>query len=94
MATKIDNDPGAERLAGETGSRTARDQGRLIFPGVADERLDVFFVARDNNAERLDLEQGRIGAIQNARQVVEEEFPLDDSFEVVVNTFAQRGVQR
>jgi len=57
MTTEIDDDTCAERFAGKTAPRASRDQGRLIFPGVADERLDVFFVARNDDAERLDLEQ-------------------------------------
>ena len=79
--------PGAERFTGEAGAGAARGERGLVLAGVADEGVHVVFVARHDDAERLDLEQRGVGAVEGARDVVEEEFPFDDPFQVVANAF-------
>ena len=94
MSAEIDDEAGAERFAGQAGAGAAGDQGSLVLAGVADQGLHVLLVARHDDAERLDLEDRGVGAVQVARQVVEEEFAFDDAFEVVADAFALCGVHR
>src|SRR5205807_2368017 len=92
VPAEIDDQAGAERLAGDAAAGAARDQRDAALAGVADQGAHVVFVARRDGAERLDLKDAGVGAVEGAREVVEEEVPLDESLEVVANALALRLV--
>ena len=88
MPAEVDDQARAERFAGHAGAGPARAQRHLVLRRIADQRLHVLLVARHDHAQRPDLEDAGVGAVQGTRQVVEEEFPLDDPLEVVADVLA------
>jgi hypothetical protein len=59
---------------------------------VTHQGLHILFVTGDDDAERLDLENAGVGAIESTRQLIKEEFALDEALQIVLNTFAWRCV--
>ena len=92
MLTEIDDQARAQGLAGHAAAATAWHQGKVILPRVADYRLHVLLVERHHDAHGLDLENAGIGAVQHAREVIEEKLPLDESLEVFTDPLILRPV--
>jgi hypothetical protein len=88
MLAEVHDQPGAEGLAGHAGAGPAWDQGNLVLAGVTYEGAYVIFVARHGNAQRPDLEDAGVGAVQGASQLIEEELPLDETAKVVADALA------
>jgi hypothetical protein len=88
MATQVDDDAGAERFTGHAGTGSPRDQSNLVLRRVANHRLHIFFIAGNDHAKRLDLENAGIGAVQSPRQLIEEKLPFDQTFQIVLDVFA------
>ena len=88
VLAEIDDEAGAERFAGEAGAGAARDQRDALFAGVAHQVAHVVLVARHDDAGGLDLEDAGVGAVEDARHVVEEEFALDEALQVVLEPCA------
>ncbi|MBI1994568.1 MAG: hypothetical protein HYS67_09230 [Deltaproteobacteria bacterium] len=47
-----------------------------------DRRLDISLVARDHDADRLDLVHGGVSGVEQPRILVEAHFPLDALFQI------------
>src|SRR5262249_25413025 len=94
VPAEIDDEAGAERLAGHAGAGAAGHQRDLVLAGVADQGAHVVLVARHHDAGRHHLEDGGVGAVEAARQVVEEQVALDDPLEVVAQALGLRKLHR
>src|SRR5439155_8812184 len=73
MATQVDDEATAERFTGDPGAGSPRYQGDLVLCGIANNALDVAFIARDNDPQGLHLENAGVGAVQSAGKFVEEQ---------------------
>src|SRR5262249_31035429 len=71
VLTTIQDDAGADGLAGEAGAAAAGGEGHLHLGGDLDRGAHVLDGARDDHAERLDLVDAGVGAVQPARGGVE-----------------------
>jgi hypothetical protein len=83
MDAQINNEPGSQRLAGDSGPRAAGDDGNLLIGGVFDKEPQVVFIAWGRHREGLDLEQAGVGGIKPARNPVREQFPSEMPSKVV-----------
>ena len=70
----IEDDAGADRLAGQAGAAAARRDRHVHFGGDLHGRDDVFGGFGDDDAERLDLIDAGVGAVEAARGDVEADF--------------------
>jgi hypothetical protein len=93
VPAQVDDEAGAEGLAGDAGAGPARHERHLVLGGVADDGLDVLLVPRDDHAERPDLEDAGVGAVERAAQVVEQDVAADNAAQVVADALAVRLVE-
>ena len=63
-AAEIDDQAGAQRLRRPARAGAARHQRDVVLGGVAHQACNVFLVARHDHAERLDLEDAGVGAVE------------------------------
>jgi hypothetical protein len=88
MPADVNDEPRAKRFPGKARTRASGHQRQRMFPGVADQGLEVGFVARDRHAERQHLKDAGIGAVEGARQLIEKEISFDETTKVVLNPLA------
>ncbi len=93
MPAQVDDQPIAQRFAGDAGARPARDQRHLVFRAVAHDCLDVLGVERGDRAERLDLEDARIGTVEPAAKVIEHNLAAHDLPQIVANALTLGGIE-
>jgi hypothetical protein len=55
-AAEIDNQTLSKGFPGQAAARASRHQGKMIGPCVLHQGLDIFFIARHDDAERFYLE--------------------------------------
>ncbi|MBV6505262.1 MAG: hypothetical protein ILNGONEN_00820 [Syntrophorhabdaceae bacterium] len=67
----------ADGLAGQARAAPARQNRHAVFRRGANRLHDIVFVARDNHANRLNLVQAGVGAVQIARDLVKIYFAFD-----------------
>ncbi len=61
---------------------------------VPNQVLNIFFVLRDNDPQRLHLKDTGIRAVQGASQVVKEELAFEDAPQVIAKVLALLFVHR
>src|SRR5437588_7076160 len=59
-----------------------------MFGRIANKHLNIFLITRDRHAQRLDLKDAGVGAIEGAGQVIEEKLAVDDATEIVADALA------
>jgi hypothetical protein len=65
-----------------------------VLRGVANQVLNVLFVLRDNDPQRLHLKDAGVRAVQGATQVVKKELAFEDAPEVITKVLALLFVHR
>ena len=80
---EVQHDGRAYGLAGERTAAAARKHGRLAATCDLDDGLDVFPVARDHDADGLDLIEAGVGAVEHTCEAVEVDFTLHDALDLV-----------
>src|SRR5262249_3277219 len=88
VPAEIDNEAVAQRLTREAGPGPARHQRKAVLRGIADQGLNILFVSWHSHSQRLNLKNAGVGAVQGARQLVEEKLSLENALEVVADVFA------
>src|SRR5437870_4033103 len=66
-------------------ARSPRAKRDLMFGGAADQGADILLVTRGHHAQRPHLEETGVGAVKRPRDVVKENVPANDPFEVIAN---------
>jgi hypothetical protein len=92
MAAEVNNDPIAERLACNASTGASWNQGDLLGDRITDQRLDVPFMARGHDTQRLDLEDTGVSAVKSAGQFIEKQLPRQDAAQVVANALTLRFI--
>src|SRR5262249_9602464 len=88
MGAEIEHQTRAERLARTAGSGAAGHERNMMLRGVTHDSLHVFFVARQHHAERPDLKNAGVGAVQRPREIVEKDFASYDPLEIIQDMLA------
>ena len=78
----VDDEAGADRLAGLRRAAAARRDRDAVAAGDLDRPDDVLARARDDDAERLDLIDAGVGGIERARDGIESDFAFDRALKV------------
>src|SRR6516162_4089967 len=86
MPAQVENEPAAERFARHSCTRSTSNQRNAVFRGITDQSLDILLVARRYHTDGLDLQDAGVGAVQCARNIVEENFSAHESFQVIQNS--------
>src|SRR5260370_309209 len=73
----IEDDSGTDGLSGQAGSPAACNNGDVHFYGDLHGGHQVGDVPRDNHAQRLDLVDAGVGAVESARGGIEANLALD-----------------
>jgi hypothetical protein len=84
MRTQIHDQAGAEGLSRHAAARSSRNKWDLVLCRVSDQTLNVFFIPRDNDPERLHLKDAGVRAVQCASQVVKKELAFEDAAKVIL----------
>jgi hypothetical protein len=89
---EVDDKTLSQSFSSQAAACAPRHQGNTIGSRVLHQGLDIFFVARHDDAERFDLEDTGVGTVQTARHVIEKDFPSDEPVQIVANVLALRLV--
>jgi hypothetical protein len=57
-----------------------------------DQGLNILLVTGRHRAQRFNLEQAGVGAVQDAREIIEQEVAADDPPQVITNAVTLRWV--
>lgn len=74
---QIENNRRAERLAGKTRTRAARNDRKRALVAILHQSRNTLLIFRYGNSQWLDLKRAGIGGIQPAREPVEVEPPTE-----------------
>ena len=94
MSAEVHDQARAEGFPGHAAARPARNQRDLVLGRVPNQVLNIFFVLRDNDPQRLHLKDASIRAVQSASQVVKEELTFEDASKVIAKVLALLLVHR
>src|SRR5262249_14954014 len=73
----VDDDAGADGLARETGAAAARRDRHVHFKGDLDGGMEILKSTRNDDAERLDLVDAGVGAVELTTGAVEADLALE-----------------
>ena len=88
MPAQIDDQSGTECLAGHAAAGAARHESQVLLLRITDQGLNVFLVARHDDASGPHLKNAGVGAVQGAGQVVKEQFALEEALQVFADVLA------
>ena len=77
-AREVQDDPWTERLACQSGSSTARENGQSVFDGVFDAPGHIVGMPWANDCHRCDLVKTRVAGVHLGVQRVAEDLAVED----------------
>ena len=84
VLAEVEHQAGVDALTGKAGATAAGEDGDAVLGGDFDGGLHVVGVAGNYHADRLHLVDGGIGAVEDAREVVEPHIASDALLEFVL----------
>src|SRR5207247_2479991 len=94
VLAEVDDQSGAERLAGQSRASATRNQRDALLLRVAHQAADVFLIARQDDTGRLHLKDARIRAIQTASDIVETNIALEEAMQIILESAQVHGSLR
>jgi len=79
---EVEDDCVVDGLAGETGTGAPGEEGEVVIAGVFDHAEDVLGIFREDDAERFDLVDARVGGVEHTVVFTEAYFAFDDGCDV------------
>src|SRR5262245_38205040 len=79
VAREVEDKGAVDRLAGERGAAAARQQRDLLIARDLHRSANVVGIARDDDANRLDLVHGGVGRVEELGALIEPDITADDA---------------